>query len=107
VAQPDSISYLFKHLIPENPNLEIGAHFHTTPSTWEEKVVAAYENGCRRFDGVIKGFGGCPMAQDSLVGNMPSEHLIQFAQSKNQASHLNMEAYHAAMIIAEKIMNHN
>lgn len=107
VAEPESISYLFSHLIPENPNLEIGAHFHTTPTTWEEKVVAAYENGCRRFDGVIKGFGGCPMAQDSLVGNMPSEHLIQFAHANNQANHLNMEAYFKAMMIAEKIMNHN
>ena len=106
VAQPDSIEYLFKNLIPKNPTLEIGAHFHTTPNTWEEKVATAYENGCRRFDGVIKGFGGCPMAQDSLVGNMTSERLIQFAQSKNESLELNLDAYKNAMIIAERIMHH-
>jgi len=106
VAKPDSIAYLFNQLIPANPDLEIGAHFHTTPSTWSEKVSTAYENGCRRFDGVIKGFGGCPMAQDSLVGNMPSEHLIEFAHANNHANHLNMDAYRAAMMLAEKIMNH-
>lgn len=107
VAQPDSIAYLFGDLIPANPNLEIGAHFHTTPTTWSDKVVSAYENGCRRFDGVIKGYGGCPMAQDSLVGNMPSEHLIQFALAKEQGINLNLDAYQEAMKVAEKIMNHN
>jgi len=106
-SNPEVIEYLYANLIPKYPDIEFGAHLHTTPTSWHEKVDAAYHAGCRRFDGAIQGFGGCPMAQDSLVGNMPSEHLIQFAQSKNQASHLNMEAYHAAMIIAEKIMNHN
>lgn len=105
VAKPDSIEYLFSNLIPANPNLEIGAHFHTTPTAWLEKVEAAYENGCRRFDGTIKGFGGCPMAQDSLVGNMPSEHLIQFAHSRQEGTNLNLEAYRAAMAMAEKIMH--
>lgn len=106
VAQPESIAYLFRNLIPANPHLEIGAHFHTTPTTWKEKVATAYENGCRRFDGVIKGFGGCPMAQDSLVGNMPSERLIQYAQSNQLAINLNLDAYRAAAMVAEKIMNH-
>jgi len=69
--------------------------------------VSAYENGCRRFDGVIKGYGGCPMAQDSLVGNMPSENLIEFALNKEQGINLNLDAYQEAMIVAEKIMNHN
>jgi len=95
------------YLIPANPNLEIGAHFHTTPTTWSDKVMSAYENGCRRFDGVIKGYGGCPMAQDSLVGNMPSENLIEFALNKEQGINLNLDAYQEAMIVAEKIMNHN
>ena len=106
IAQPDSISYLFKKLIPDNPQTEIGAHFHTTPSTWKEKVQSAFDNGCRRFDGTIKGLGGCPMAQDSLVGNMPSEHLIQFAQNQDVDLSFNLEAYNEAAIMAQKLMIH-
>ena len=104
VAQPDSIEYLFSNLIPASPNLEIGAHFHTTPDTWLEKVATAYDNGCRRFDGTIKGIGGCPMAQNHLVGNMPSENLIQFAHSKKIETNLNEAAYLEAMLMASKIM---
>ena len=68
VGSPASISYLFSSLIPRYPNLEIGAHLHTTPTTWEEKVGAAAGAGCVRFDGAIRGFGGCPMAKDDLDG---------------------------------------
>lgn len=107
VAKPENIEYLFGNLIPPNPDVEIGAHFHTTPTTWMEKVEAAYDNGCRRFDGAIKGYGGCPMAQDSLVGNMPSERLIEFAQSKNIGINLNLEAYREATMLATQIMNHH
>lgn len=78
VSNPDNITYLFKNIIPKFPHLEIGAHLHTTPERWKEKVEAAYNNGCFRFDGAIKGFGGCPMAADELVGNMPTEKIIDF-----------------------------
>ena len=78
VARPPSIEYLFGELIPAYPALEIGAHFHTTPTTWEEKVAAAAAAGCVRFDGAIRGFGGCPMAKDDLTGNMPMENLVSF-----------------------------
>lgn len=78
VSGPASISYLFRNLIPRYPGLEIGAHLHTTPSTWKEKVVAASESGCRRFDGAIRGFGGCPMAKDDLTGNMATENLLSY-----------------------------
>jgi len=78
VSSPDSISYLFSDLIPKYPEVEIGAHLHTTPSTWREKVASAYESGCRRFDGALKGYGGCPMAADDLTGNMPTENLIKY-----------------------------
>ncbi len=78
VSSPASISYLFANLIPRYPRLEIGAHLHTTPLTWREKVEAAAEAGCRRFDGAIRGFGGCPMARDELTGNMPTEHLVDY-----------------------------
>ncbi len=76
VAKPASIKYLFENLIPKYPNLEFGSHLHTTPDTWQEKVEAAYNAGCRRFDGAILGYGGCPMADDELVGNMATENLL-------------------------------
>ncbi len=83
VADGKTISYLFANLIPLYPKIEFGAHLHTTPSTWHEKVSAAYQAGCNRFDGAIKGFGGCPMAKDELTGNMPTEKLLSyFTQQK-------------------------
>ena len=78
VSNPSNISPLFSTLIKEYPTIEFGAHFHTTPDKWEEKVDSAYLNGCRRFDSALKGFGGCPMAKDDLTGNMPTEKLITY-----------------------------
>ena len=78
VSNPDNITYLFSNLIPPYPDVEFGAHLHTTPHTWREKVEAAYQSGCRRFDGAIKGFGGCPMAKDDLTGNMPMENIMYY-----------------------------
>ncbi|MBK8658104.1 MAG: hydroxymethylglutaryl-CoA lyase [Bacteroidetes bacterium] len=78
VALPDTIRYLFSSLIPAFPDLEIGAHLHTAPHNWKVKVDAAYQNGCRRFDAAIKGYGGCPMAKDELIGNMATENLINY-----------------------------
>ena len=78
VSTPESISTVFDALFKGFDEAEFGAHFHTRPEKWEEKVVAAYNHGCARFDGAIKGYGGCPMAEDELVGNMPTERLIDF-----------------------------
>ena len=78
VSTPDSIEYLFSELLPAYPEVEIGAHLHTTPTTWYEKVDAAYRSGCRRFDGALRGYGGCPMAADELTGNMPTENLLSY-----------------------------
>jgi hydroxymethylglutaryl-CoA lyase len=78
VSSPTNIAQLFDVLIQEYATIEFGAHFHTTPDKWEEKVESAYQNGCRRFDAVLKGYGGCPMAKDDLVGNMPTEKLITY-----------------------------
>ena len=78
VSNPTNIAPLFSTLIQEYPTIEFGAHFHTNPEAWEEKVDAAYLNGCRRFDAALKGFGGCPMAKDVMVGNMPTEKLITY-----------------------------
>ena len=81
-SNPESIDNLFSNLIPKYPNIEFGAHLHTTPTTWFEKVDAAYQAGCHRFDGAIQGFGGCPMAKDELTGNMPTEKLLSYFTSK-------------------------
>ena len=78
IANPESIIYLFSKLAPMYPDVEFGSHFHTTPTTWREKIEAAYQSGCRRFDGAIKGYGGCPMAKDDLTGNMPTENLVRY-----------------------------
>ncbi len=83
VSNPENISYLFSKLVPEFKEVEIGAHLHTTPDTWEEKINAAYTNGCRRFDSAIKGYGGCPMATDKLTGNMPTEKLLSYFDKNN------------------------
>ena len=88
VSEPDNIVPLFNTLITEYPPIEFGAHFHTTPDKWEEKVDSAYKNGCRRFDSAIKGYGGCPMAEDDLTGNMPTEKLISYF---TEDSGLNMQ----------------
>jgi hydroxymethylglutaryl-CoA lyase len=77
-SSPTNIAPLFDVLIQEYATIEFGAHFHTTPDKWEEKVESAYQNGCRRFDASLKGYGGCPMAKDDLVGNMPTEKLITY-----------------------------
>jgi hydroxymethylglutaryl-CoA lyase len=77
-SSPDVITYLFSNLIPKYPNIEFGAHLHTTPDKWHEKVDAAYKAGCVRFDGAIQGFGGCPMAKNDLTGNMPTEKLLSY-----------------------------
>jgi hydroxymethylglutaryl-CoA lyase len=97
VSNPENISYLFSNLIPAFPNIEFGAHLHTTPETWEEKINAAYTSGCLRFDGAVKGFGGCPMAADELTGNMPTENLLNFFTKKNINLGIDKIAFEEAM----------
>ena len=77
-STPKVIDYLFSNLIPKYPEIEFGAHLHTTQDSWYEKVDAAFQSGCKRFDGAIKGYGGCPMAKDELTGNMPTEKLVSY-----------------------------
>ena len=83
--------------------MEFGAHFHTTPTTWRDKVEPAWRNGCKRFDGAIKGLGGCPMAADDLVGNMPTERLIEFFDSEGVETGLNKDAFFDAVKIAGEV----
>jgi hydroxymethylglutaryl-CoA lyase len=103
VAQPPSIAYLFGELIPAYPELEIGAHFHTTPSSWQEKISTAYEHGCRRFDGAIRGYGGCPMAKDELTGNMPMEHLVYHFAELDVPTGVNTEIFGQAYQMAATV----
>ena len=96
VSNPDNIKPLFSLLIDEYPQIEWGAHLHTHLESWREKVEAAYNTGCRRFDGAIKGYGGCPMAKDDLVGNMPTEKLLSFTQEKKIETAINTLAFESA-----------
>lgn len=101
-SNPENIKYLFSNLIPKYPKIEFGAHLHTTPTTWYEKVDAAYNAGCKRFDGAIQGFGGCPMAKDELTGNMPTEKLLSYFTSKKN-NELNALSFESAYNEATKI----
>ena len=97
IATPQSISYLFKYLIPPYPDVEFGAHLHTQPHNWLPKLDAAYQSGCRRFDSAIKGFGGCPMAKDDLTGNMATENILQYFDDKNITHNLKKQEFNKAM----------
>ncbi|MBN9282908.1 MULTISPECIES: hydroxymethylglutaryl-CoA lyase [Flavobacterium] len=102
-STPDVISYLFSNLIPKYPHIEFGAHLHTTPDKWFEKVDAAYKAGCRRFDGAIQGFGGCPMAKDDLTGNMPTEKMLSYFTSQKADTGLSPMSFESAYNEALKI----
>lgn len=96
IASPVSVGNIFSRLSADHPHLSVGAHFHARPGEWLEKVSAAYDNGCRRFDGTISGFGGCPFAQDALVGNLAMENLISFAEMKGLKTKLDKSAFKEA-----------
>lgn len=102
-STPEVIDYLFSNLISKYPNIEFGAHLHTTPDKWFEKVDAAYKAGCRRFDGAIQGFGGCPMAKDDLTGNMPTEKMLSYFTTVKADTNLNPMSFESAYNEALKI----
>jgi len=104
-SNPENIEYLFSNLIPSYPNIEFGAHLHTTPNSWFEKVDAAYKSGCKRFDGAIQGFGGCPMAKDELTGNMPTEQLVSYFTDKKSEHNLYSLSFERAYNVATNIFN--
>ncbi|MEL0644444.1 MULTISPECIES: hydroxymethylglutaryl-CoA lyase [unclassified Olleya] len=101
-SNPENIEYLFSNLIPHYKDIEFGAHLHTTPDSWFEKIDAAYKAGCKRFDGAIQGFGGCPMAKDDLTGNMPTEKVLSYLTSK-KVNNLNAMSFESAYNEASKI----
>jgi hydroxymethylglutaryl-CoA lyase len=99
-AEPAIIRSVYEALIPQLPEVEIGAHFHATPSTWEGKIAAAYEAGCRRFDGALKGYGGCPFAKDELTGNVATENIIHFLEQNGERTGIDLEHFTIAMKMA-------
>jgi hydroxymethylglutaryl-CoA lyase len=83
IATPDQIKNIYTNLSTQFPKTEFGVHLHSTPDTWYEKVEAAYQSGCKRFDSALKGYGGCPMAKDDLTGNIATEKLISYLESQD------------------------
>ena len=102
-SKPEIIHYLYSQLVSQYPQIELGAHFHTTYDKWFEKIDAASQAGCRRFDGAIQGFGGCPMAKDELTGNMPTEKLLSFFTTNKINTNLNPLSFESAYNEASKL----
>jgi len=103
VSNPENIEYIFSNLTKEFKNLEFGAHFHSTSETRKEKLQAALDNSCYRFDSALLGIGGCPLAQDELVGNMATETLMEFLDENEIEVTMDNEAYGEAMRMADEI----
>lgn len=103
LARPDDVFSLFSELIPAFPHIEFGAHLHARPDAYREKLDAAFSAGCRRFDGALKGFGGCPMAGDSLVGNMATENILAYLKEKGVHLNLNTAKLREAIALASTL----
>ena len=104
-ATPALIMPLFKELIPAFPQVAFGAHLHTTPATWQANVQAAYEAGCRRFDSALGGIGGCPMAADTLTGNLATENLVGFLAGRGEILRLNTGAFKQAQALSQAVFS--
>ena len=104
-STPEIIDYLFSNLIPQYQHIEFGAHLHTTPDTWHEKIDASYKAGCLRYDGAIKGFGGCPMAKDDLTGNMPTEKMLSYFTANKIDTNCHAISFESAYNEALKVFN--
>ncbi|HCS22052.1 MAG TPA: hydroxymethylglutaryl-CoA lyase [Bacteroidetes bacterium] len=103
VSNPENIRLIYSQLSKDHPNTEIGAHLHTRAESWREKIQAAYDSGCTRYDGAIKGYGGCPMAADTLTGNMPTENLLRFLKDNQESPGVDEEQFNVAMQMANEV----
>ena len=103
LAKPEQVYSMTKYLIKQLPGVEIGAHLHSRPDNWKEKLDAALNAGCKRFDGALKGFGGCPMANDDLVGNMRTEWMIDYFKRKELSNDFNADALAKSLQLASEI----
>ncbi len=102
-ATPEIVEDVFKNIIPELPKVEFAAHLHTIPENATKLIEAAFSGGCRRFDGAIKGFGGCPMAKDDLTGNMPTEKLVEFIQENEIRNKIDIKRFQEAETMSSTI----
>ena len=107
VSKPDNIKPLFNELISRFPQIEFGAHLHSHPAHWKEKIEAAWEAGCRKFDSAMRGFGGCPMAKDELVGNIATENLLNFLREKDMEYPIDNISYKKSLSLADKVFYNN
>lgn len=105
MSTPEKIKTILPPLIKKYNKTEIGIHLHSTPFTRLEKIEAAYNAGCTRFDSALKGFGGCPMATDDLTGNMATEDLIACLQSNGENLGLDMNKWQEAILFSSKVFN--
>lgn len=105
VAEPETIDYIFRNLIPAFPDVTIGAHFHATATNWRSKLDAAWAAGCRRYDAAIKGIGGCPMAKDELVGNIATENVLRWCDEHDVYPDINRPAFEAALGMAQTVFH--
>ncbi len=103
VAQPAQVSSVLNKFIPKYVDIEFGVHLHSTATNWKQKTDAALLAGCRRFDGALKGIGGCPMAGDDLVGNMDTELMIKYFEERKLLSKIDVNALQDALRIANEI----
>ena len=104
-AVPDDIFRIFSNIIPKYTQVEFGAHFHTKPDDWFKKIDSAYRAGCKRFDGAVQGFGGCPMAKDELTGNLPTEKLISYFNTLNKNTSINSLNFESCYNHALRLFN--
>ena len=103
IATPDKISMVFEFATAKYPDLQLGVHLHARPDEWQGKMEAAFNSGCRKFDGALLGFGGCPMAKDELVGNMPMENMVQYIEQVTNRILLNKTKLKEALDMAKKL----
>lgn len=103
LAQAKDVSYLTKAVMYEFADLEVGAHLHCLPGNWKDKVEAAYEAGCRHFDTAVKGYGGCPLAEDNLVGNLATENLVQYLNEKNVETLIKPDEFNHAILASNLV----
>lgn len=103
IAEPLQVASVTKKVIAAFPQIETGVHLHSTNRNWQQKIDAALEQGCRRFDGALKGIGGCPMADDKLVGNMDSELMIQYFKELGYCKDIDADALRESIKLAGEI----
>jgi hydroxymethylglutaryl-CoA lyase len=102
-AEPSQITFLFTSLKKQFPDIEFGAHLHSTPHTALAKISAAYYAGCKRFDGAIKGYGGCPMAKDDLTGNLATETIVAFLESEGETTGIDKSAFAQSLLLSDSV----